>query len=274
LFAFSVRSAALERDGECMIFYGKSDVGKKRDVNEDFFVIKTYCGDVALLVVCDGMGGAQAGEEASRTATQTFVDMVDQLIGDKLACNLLISEDETLRALESAVLYANRAVHELSKSTPSLSGMGTTLVSAVVTNDMLYAVNVGDSRLYLLTENEAKQITRDHSYVQYLLDIGALTEEEAASSSRRNIITRAVGTEEDVVVDTFTVSLHEKFYILLCTDGLSNYLDSDDLHRTLWEEAGASAAEEETVRGKVEMLIEKANESGGSDNITAVIAKK
>ncbi len=227
-----------------------------------------------LLVVCDGMGGHKAGEVASRTAIDLFCERVlsrpcTEEIPEKIT-------DHIRYTMVCAASEANAAVIALATSHPEYTGMGTTLVAVLVYKGCFYAVNVGDSRFYIVTRHEARQVTKDHSFVQYLIDNGKLTPEEARAYPRKNVITRAIGVTEKLDVDFFNSSLApwEKGYLLLCSDGLSGYADGkilvDILHGPL---AKRSIAPEIELAKKAEMLIVYANEKGGSDNITAVLAK-
>lgn len=255
-----------------MNFCGKSDVGKRRQVNQDSYrAIRIWGGDAVLLVVCDGMGGHKAGEVASSTAVEIF-------------CNKIISSpcleekpdkilDFIRYTLVCAASEANAAVFHLAEGNDEFQGMGTTLVAAIVFKDHIYAINVGDSRFYIITETEAKLVTKDHSFVQYLIDNGKLSAEEAKSYPRKNVITRAVGIADKLDVDFFSTPLApwKKGYLLLCSDGLSNYADNKTLIDVLFGESPAENTED--VAKKVDTLISFANEKGGSDNITAVLAQ-
>jgi protein phosphatase len=154
--------------------------------------------------------------------------------------------------------------------------MGTTLVAAIISRGMLYAVNIGDSRLYIITRHEAKQITRDHSFVQFLVQTGQLTPEEAKNSPRKNVITRAVGVASKTEVDFFNINLRKwgSGYILLCTDGLTNYLDDKILFELLFQSRDkVRPTPQEELEKKADTLVTYANQSGGSDNITVLLAK-
>lgn len=247
--------------------FGMTNIGMKRQVNQDSFLIKEY--DAGLLaVVCDGMGGASGGAEASATAATAFSGYADISFGasdrDENDTDAVNTEEGVRNVLLSAVRAANNAVFAASKEDEALNGMGTTLVSAFITDGRVYAVNVGDSRMYIIKENTITQVTHDHSYVQYLVDIGRMTADEAKASNNKNIITRAVGTEAEVETDFFTVDADmEGGYVLLCTDGLTNHLSEEEI-------AGCITEAEDPEAGCA-MLIDRANRSGGSDNITAVI---
>ncbi len=179
--------------------------------------------------------------------------------------------------LADAVSAANDAVYERASKEKKLRGMGTTVVAALTVGNKLYIASVGDSRIYLFCGGDMVQLTRDHSYVQYLIDMGQITSEEALTNPYRNVITRAVGNEKTVETDTSSMTLTEvPTYILLCSDGLTGYVDADDIRDTVWgygsDAVGEDDAEEE-LRIKTEQLINRANEGGGGDNITALLIK-
>ena len=253
-----------------MNFCGKTDVGMRRQVNQDSFrAISIWGGDAELLVVCDGMGGHKAGEVASTTAVEIF-------------CNKIISspclEEKPDKILDfiryilvCAASEANAAVFRLADDNSEFQGMGTTLVAAIIFKGYFYAINVGDSRLYIVTKQETKLVTKDHSFVQYLLDNGKITAEEARSYPRKNVITRAVGIADKLDVDFFSAPLAPwgSGYLLLCSDGLSNYTDNQALTDILF----ADGEESDDLAKKVETLVSFANAKGGSDNVTAVLSR-
>ena len=253
-----------------MNFYGTTDIGKKRTVNQDNFRIKEYSPEVTLAVVCDGMGGAKAGGVASSLAVSSFVECVDE------AADVIISDYEKPNADEiisevllKAVERANDAVFTSAATSAELTGMGTTLVCALVTPKSIYGVNVGDSRMYMCNKESISQVTRDHSYVQYLVDIGKMSPKKAKKSNQRNIITRAVGTESTVEADIYTVARGEKTtYVLLCSDGLSNLVEPKEIFSELKNHGGTSA---DTLKKSATRFVTLANDRGGSDNITVVL---
>ncbi len=249
-----------------MLSYGITDIGKRRAANQDNFIIDQHSPSTLLAVVCDGMGGAAGGLEASSIACSVFSDSVeaDLTVLEERGKNLTPALCE--RILRRGVELANAAVGRRGAEDPGLAGMGTTLVAALVCSDRIYVANVGDSRLYALTDGVAEQITHDHSYVQLLVDVGRITPEEAKTSANRNIITRAVGTAENVECDIFVIDTLPDA-ILLCSDGLTNMLSAQDIGRRF----AASLKSEEDVAAVCRSLIDGANESGGLDNITAAV---
>ena len=258
-----------------LLYCGKSDVGMRRKINQDIYgAMPIWDDDGLLLIVCDGMGGHKAGDAASRTAMEAFRAVVASR--PCTAEDPIIRSDNIKNTLVAAVKEANEAVYRLAQSSEEYTGMGTTLVAAIISRGMLYAVNIGDSRLYIITRHEAKQITRDHSFVQFLVQTGQLTPEEAKNSPRRNVITRAVGVASKTEVDFFNINLRKwgSGYILLCTDGLTNYLDDKILFELLFQSRDkVRPTPQEELEKKADTLVAYANQSGGSDNITVLLAK-
>ena len=255
-----------------MLCLGKTNIGMKRSVNQDNFRISEFGENSVLAVVCDGMGGAAGGATASDLAATTFTDFISARIADFTKKKFLTITDErrVKNLLKEAVRRANDAVFEAARNDESLRGMGTTLVATLLLAGDLYTVNVGDSRMYLISGDKIEQVTHDHSYVQYLVDMGRITPEEAKTSTRKNIITRAVGTTEEVEADVF-VSRAEagKSVAILCSDGLANYVSEDELLYDVTKSCVDYSCE--GLSAWLDDLIERANDAGGSDNITAVI---
>ena len=255
-----------------MMLNGKTDVGKRRRNNQDSFVIEHFDGaGTSLALVCDGMGGANGGNIASSVACEEFVGIVKTFLeqnGDRP-----VTEGDYSSMLAHAVASANNKVFRRAESDTSLKGMGTTLVCALVAerSDTLYAVNVGDSRLYLFANGHLRQITHDHSLVQYLQDSGRLTAEEAKTYPNRNVITRAIGIERTVDADIFSVDRISEtpgVLLLLCSDGLCGYVDAEVIEKILKDALAAPAYDGDAA---VEALVNAANDAGGADNITAIL---
>ena len=239
-----------------------TDVGRVRELNEDTYLVKKY-GDATLFAVFDGMGGAKAGETASAMAR----DEVEKYF-DGFFENFSRTEPAAIQAaLASAADRANFKIFSLATADKEYEGMGTTMVAALCISDKVYIANIGDSRAYLIDKDGAYQITRDHSFVQYLVDIGKITPEEARTNPKKNIITRAVGVDKEVSVDVSV--LEKKQYknktLLLCSDGLSNYIETSSLAAILKKCASCEEL--------CQVLVDTANEAGGQDNITCVSAK-
>jgi len=238
-----------------------TDKGVVRKQNQDTFF--ACCDDekkIALLVVCDGMGGAAAGDVASRLALNAFTDEVKKrLTGDP-------ADLDYVRIVEEALMIANRIVFDASLGNREYRGMGTTLVAAIVTESGATVANVGDSRAYHVTRYGISQITRDHSIVEDMVQRGDITRDEARTHPNKNLITRALGTAEDVFPDVFTLELLEDEYLFLCSDGLSNQVSDQEI---LYE-----IRRGETESAACEKLLEIAMLRGGPDNITFVLFKK
>ena len=234
--------------------FSVTNIGRRRKLNQDYvYTSEQPVGAMPnLFVVADGMGGHNAGDYASKLAVNTIVERIG-------------STDEKLpaKALAQAIADANTAVRECAGRAPELEGMGTTVVAAVCVGDELHVANVGDSRLYVVSGHKIRQITRDHSWVEEMVRSGGLGREEARNHPDKNIITRAVGAEDQVKADFFSVKLKEGDLILMCTDGLTNMLEDEEIRMIL---DGARDIVE-----KAEELVRKANENGGRDNISVIL---
>lgn len=222
---------------------------------------------VCLFTVCDGMGGASAGETASATACSVYHSTLTNALSTHLtSAHLLTPLNAKLckRLLVEAVNEANGAVYKLSKNDPALEGMGTTLVSVLLVNKTAYIVNVGDSRAYYYKDGELCQITKDHSYVQYLVDNGMILPDEAESHPHKNLITRSVGTSAQITPDLFALDIRRTEAILLCSDGLTNMVSEAEIAQVIGDP-------DVDISHKAERLVAKANSHGGTDNITALV---
>lgn len=238
-----------------MKIYGLTDKGIVRENNQDFFAAEKLSENVAFAIVCDGMGGANAGNIASKIATETITAYIKKSYRQSLSS---IALENILRG---ALVSANAEVYEASKKNKEQAGMGTTAVLAFIDNQMGYVLHVGDSRAYLMEEGNLIQLTTDHSMVQSLVDSGEITADQAKVHPKKNIITRALGINKEVVVDLDVFDLNENTALLLCTDGLTNFV-SEDLIKTELTDIN------DTI---VQRLIQRANDNGGADNITAVV---
>lgn len=246
-----------------MKIYGLTDKGTQREYNEDSIGIFSESG-ISVCVVCDGMGGAVGGKVASELAKNTFLEYVREEIKEKKGS---VSQKDAKEILKYAIDTANRKVTERAEENPSLDGMGCTLCAVMYlckTGKMLSA-NVGDSRLYRITQRKIEQLTKDHSYVQYLLDIGEISEEEAEDHPQKNLITRAVGIDETVDADIKNIRIPAlgNTYFLLCSDGLHGMISDGEIKDIVLSDADTK---EKTAR-----LIKSANEAGGYDNISAIL---
>jgi len=235
-----------------------TDVGRKRDHNEDNMAyvipkdpqVMAYKG--ALFLVADGMGGHAAGEVASEIAVDTVSNAYYQDDNDDVRTSLL-----------QAIRRANAAIHQRAAENMLRSGMGTTCVAAVLRGNVAYIANVGDSRAYIVRKAQIRQVSQDHSWVAEQVRAGLLTEEQARTHAQRNVITRSLGTQPEVEIDFFLEALEEGDSLILCSDGLSGLVNDEELQRTV-EQFGP--------RESVYHLVERANENGGPDNITAIVA--
>lgn len=230
-----------------MYYAGKTDKGIVRNNNEDYFYAKDN-----LLIVADGMGGHNAGEVASKLAVDTVVFALENAGKDYGA------------SIMQAIKEANEKVYSL--ATGEHEGMGTTLDICICDSGKLYLGHVGDSRVYVIRKNEAIRITEDHSYVELLVQKGEITKEEAKNYPMKNMITRAIGVNKEVEGDYYEFSLEAGDKVLLCTDGLSNMVSDEEI---VYIVSGSKSADE-----AVDMLVERANISGGKDNITVIVAEK
>ena len=243
----------------------RTDVGLKREHNEDSFLVNE---DLGLYVVCDGMGGHAGGETASRLAIQTIER---ELLSARLrkdnpfAVEAKLEQSPLAGALREAIEGACAAVFRTSRKNPELSGMGTTCISLLLRGTQALVGHVGDSRAYLVRGGEVHQLSEDHSLVNEQVRAGLLSEEEAKHSRLKNIITRSVGFEEDVLVDLIGVETEPLDRLLLCSDGLSNLIDNGEIRDALL------AHPLEEVPG---VLIQLGNDRGGDDNLTVVALQR
>ncbi len=246
-------------------YYGISDIGPVRQENQDCCNAYKLYDNAYLFIVCDGMGGNNGGKTASVTASKEFSAKIKEGLarfaeGDKIPRKALRSIP---RCMADALLKTNSAVFALASENKLLSGMGTTLVAMLAIDDKAFIINVGDSRAYVAEENAILQITKDHSYVQFLVDAGKITPEEARNHPNKNVITRSVGVEPNVAPDIFRMTLNKNQHILLCSDGLSNFVSEEAILRCLCVDT--------QIESKVRILVEQAKLGGGNDNITALV---
>lgn len=235
--------------------YSITDIGKKRTTNQDYvYASQEAVGNLPnLFIVADGMGGHKAGDLASRYTVEIFVQDVKYS-----------TEENPISIIESAIRTANLALMEKAAESVEYEGMGTTLVVATIVGKSIYIANVGDSRLYLVN-NEIQQITRDHSLVEEMISLGELDKKSARVHEKKNIITRAVGADPDLIADFFEVEYMPGDIILMCSDGLSNMIEDSDIKNIVNE--GNELSE---IAHK---LIEVANNNGGKDNIAVVLVE-
>ena len=233
-----------------------TDIGKKRKLNQDYvFTSEIPVGHLPnLFLVADGMGGHNAGDYASRYTIETIVEDIGSS-----------SNDSPVIVLEKAIQSANRLIRQRSFEDEDLSGMGTTVVAATIDEDRLCVANVGDSRLYVINNREIKQITRDHSLVEEMVRMGGLQREQARSHPDKNIITRAIGAQDEVEIDFFQMTLSKDDIILMCSDGLTNMIDDEEIRMILQGQRD--------IVEKAETLVNAANNNGGKDNIAVILVE-
>lgn len=234
---------------------GDTHIGQKRQSNQDVFLAELM-GDNAIMMVCDGMGGAQGGETASRLAMETASKMMKRDLKPNM------SENTIHRVLECSAAAANSVVYETASLDVGLSGMGTTLVAAFTEQNTAHFVHIGDSRAYLLRDDFLTQLTTDHTVAQMLINSGQKTAEEMVGDPRNNSLVRAIGVQPEMRSDIFSIDIVKGDAILLCSDGLYNYLAHEEL---------CSLVSIAVKQNSITPLIDRANENGGGDNITAVI---
>lgn len=232
---------------------GITDKGSKRSSNQDciFFSNQPVGTLPNLYIVADGMGGHRAGDKASRMA----IDITKEFVENSTLEN-------PIAILKRAMIYANNEIYKASSHDPELSGMGTTMVAAVVVDGKLYVANVGDSRLYIIGD-DITQITMDHSLVEELIRNGELERKKGRNHPEKNIITRAMGSKDEVIPDFFEIDLKPDDKILMCSDGLSNMVEDDEIKDIIVERYDLDEI--------TQALVDRANYYGGSDNISVVI---
>lgn len=238
--------------------YGATDIGMVRTSNQDVFKNTVLDGNTVLSIVCDGMGGAKAGNIASSMAAEIITDYIVKSYSPQM--NALSIEN----LLKTAVSSANLEIFKKACNDVNLKGMGTTVVAALVRDGIAYVSHVGDSRAYIIQNDTLRQITRDHSVIQDLIEGGHITPEEARNHPEKNIITRAVGTRENVIADFAEEDIGDGV-LFLCTDGVTNVL-TDDAIRSVFSE--------NQLDNIAEKLIQTANENISNDNVTVTLVSR
>lgn len=232
-----------------------TDIGMRRSINQDYvFSSEQPVGSLPnLFIVADGMGGHKAGDFASRQATQTIVDFLQNS-----------TEESIVVAIRNAIEQANRVVIAKAAESECFEGMGTTVVLATILENTMYVANVGDSRLYL-ERDELRQITKDHSLVEEMVRMGGIDQEAARYHPKKNVITRAVGGSDEIQIDFFEIQLEPGDVILMCSDGLTNMVEDSDISLIL--------KKQRDVVEMAETLVSTANENGGADNVSVIVIK-
>lgn len=255
------------KEGMILRWYGKSDIGKNREDNQDAFAARLIDSANAVFLVCDGVGGAKGGGLASRLISDGFSDSAARMLTERLLekDSGRITETAAREILLRSLEEAKEALCEKARSDESLRSMSTTLVALLLTDSYAYILNIGDSRAYLHTADGLLRLTKDHSYVQGLVDSGVLSADDAADSAYRNVITRSVGLSADSTPDLYKIALADlgEYTFLLCTDGLTGMVSDGEIGKIL---SGPGSA-----KVKAERMIRMANKGGGLDNITALL---
>jgi serine/threonine protein phosphatase PrpC len=230
-----------------------TDVGQKRNMNQDYvYTSENSVGNLPnLFVVADGMGGHNAGDFASKYTVQQLVNSIESN-----------SETNPIKIIRQSIETANKALIRKAYENSEFAGMGTTLVAATIIKDYIYVANIGDSRLYIIN-NDMKQITKDHSLVEEMVRLGEIDPEDARNHPDKNIITRAIGASADIAVDFFEMKLERDDIILMCSDGLTNMIEDEEILKII--------KKKKTPEQKAQRLVEIANNNGGKDNIAVII---
>lgn len=236
--------------------FSMTDIGRRREINQDYmFTSETAVGNLPnLFLVADGMGGHKAGDYASRFTVEKIIEFISRS-----------GEKEPVALMKEAVTDANTMLLHEANTDSLKSGMGTTIVAATIDGGKLYTANVGDSRLYVINHEEITQITRDHSLVEEMVRLGEMNKEEAKEHPDKNIITRAIGVLPEVAVDFFETNLKSGDTVLMCSDGLTNMIEDEEIKRIVLGQRD--------IVEKAEKLVETANLNGGRDNITVVLVE-
>ena len=238
--------------------YAKSDLGKVREMNQDYYYISNSLDEVQLYLLADGMGGYNGGEIASKLAVQTAKNYIENNFKE-----MEKDRDSIIQLLGSSMEYANMVVYEKSKENAELQGMGTTLEICLIYNNKVYIGHVGDSRIYRIRKEFIRKLTQDHSYVQKLVADGTITKEEAAHHPQKNMLMKALGCNAFVEPDVMVKGFLKDDILIMCSDGLTNMVDQETIYKM------ASKNIEQAPKD----LVELANNNGGYDNITVVVIK-
>ena len=247
--------------------FGRTDVGRRRKINEDSFLVSP---EMSLYAVCDGMGGHNAGEVASRMATETISAFIERSAVEKEITwpwGLDASLSFDANRVKTAIRLANARVFQAADNREELTGMGTTVVAALISGDVMTVGSAGDSRCYLVRGGELKQLTRDDSWVSAALGEGILNSDDVEHHPLRNVITKAVGARDAIDLDVLVHDLQPGDLVMLCSDGLHGMVSDQEIGRIL--QSSLDSLEEASAR-----LIEAANEAGGRDNVTVVLLRR
>ena len=238
--------------------YAKSDLGKVREMNQDYYYISNSLDEVQLYLLADGMGGYNGGEIASKLAVQTAKNYIENNFKE-----IEKDRDSIIQLLGSSMEYANMVVYEKSKENAELQGMGTTLEICLIYNNKVYIGHVGDSRIYRIRKEFIRKLTQDHSYVQKLVSDGTITKEEAAHHPQKNMLMKALGCNAFVEPDVMVKGFLKDDILIMCSDGLTNMVDQETIYKM----------SSKNIEQAPKDLVELANNNGGYDNITVVVIK-
>ena len=235
--------------------FARTDIGKARDMNQDYYYIPSSENDLQIYILADGMGGFNGGEIASKLAVQTVRDYIENNF-DKIEH----TKEEILNMIKKSMENANSVVYEESKKDDNLQGMGTTLDVCFIYNNKIYIGHVGDSRVYLIRKEIARKITKDHSYVQQLVEDKKITREEAEHHPKKNMLLKALGCTSYVEPDIRARNIEKDDIFLMCSDGLTNMVEESKMYEVV----------EQYKEKAPEILVNLANDVGGYDNITVI----
>lgn len=239
-----------------MKVFAKTDLGKARDINEDFYYIAAEENEFKIYILADGMGGYNGGEIASRLATNSVKGYIEtnfkQIQHDR---------ESILKLITDAIEYANMVVYEKAKETEGLENMGTTLEVCLIYNSKVFIGHVGDSRIYRIRKEFIRKLTQDHSYVQTLVKDGTITKEEAENHPKKNMLMKALGATPFVEPDVMVRGFLKDDVLLMCSDGLTNMIKEEEIYEYVKKDP----------HNCCEQLVERANDLGGYDNITAIV---
>ena len=239
--------------------YAKSDQGKVREMNQDYYYISNSLDEIQLYILADGMGGYNGGEIASKLAVETAKNYIKNNFKD-----IEKDRDSIIQLIGSSMEYANMVVYEKSKEKPELQGMGTTLEICLIYNNKVYIGHIGDSRIYRIRKEFIRKLTQDHSYVQKLVKEGTITKEQAAHHPQKNMLMKALGCNAFVEPDVMVKGFLKDDILIMCSDGLTNMIDQETIYQM---------ASKKNIEQASKDLVQRANDNGGYDNITVVIIK-
>ncbi len=242
-----------------MEVFGKSDLGKARDINEDAIYLAEDDLGINVYILADGMGGYQGGDVASQlavTAVRSYIMNNYEITFE--------DDDDILKLVNGSIEYANMVVSEKAKSDKKLNQMGSTLEVVLIIKNKAYIGHVGDSRVYLIRDRKIKKLTTDHSYIQKLISDGKITKEESSKHPDKNMITKAIGTEIVVEAELVQLNLNKNDILIICSDGLTNLVKSNEILELVLDSFDEDIAEK---------LINRANELGGTDNVSVIVLK-